>query len=255
MAFQKGSGYWRKPVFAWIFLPLLAAFILPETSDGTKHPWHTLSLSHHWPWTVCLLWNHTCKVLPNYWTVHGLWPKHNMMCNRSWHFDVRNVKDILSELEHWWPDVIHPNTTMLWKHEWMKHGTCAATLESLDTQDKYFSKALELYHQLDLNSVLQKSGILPSTNYYMVEDIEKALVSVYGVTPKIQCLRLTQAAAVQTLGQIELCFNKEFQLQNCIEAAPNMLVSKNDRQHSTSADFSECDPNLKISYPPIDHLY
>lgn len=37
------------------------------------------------------------------------------------------------------------------KYEWHKHGTCAAKAESLNSQHKYFSKALELYHKLDLD--------------------------------------------------------------------------------------------------------
>ncbi|XP_067845481.1 ribonuclease T2 [Heptranchias perlo] len=257
MVFQKGSGNQREPVLGWIFLPLLVAFILPETSHSTNHPWNMLILSHLWPQTVCLMTSDTCKVPPNvnYWTIHGLWPKSNEMCNNSWHFNINNVADILSELKRWWPDVIHPNSTNLWKHEWQKHGTCAASLESLDSQEKYFSKALQLYQKLDLNSALKKFNISPSSKYYMMEDIEKALVSVYGVIPKIQCMLSTQGVSVQTLGQIELCFSKDFQLLNCMEAAPNMLDSKNDRQHNTYSGFSVCDRNLQVYYPPIEHLY
>lgn len=37
------------------------------------------------------------------------------------------------------------------KYEWHKHGTCAARAESLNSQHKYFGKALELYHKMDLD--------------------------------------------------------------------------------------------------------
>lgn len=37
------------------------------------------------------------------------------------------------------------------KYEWKKHGTCAAKAISLNSQHKYFSKALDLYHTLDLD--------------------------------------------------------------------------------------------------------
>lgn len=37
------------------------------------------------------------------------------------------------------------------KHEWEKHGTCAAQLPILNSQRKYFGTSLALYHQLDLN--------------------------------------------------------------------------------------------------------
>lgn len=37
------------------------------------------------------------------------------------------------------------------KHEWEKHGTCAAQLDALDSQRKYFGKGLDLYKALALN--------------------------------------------------------------------------------------------------------
>ncbi|XP_069788427.1 ribonuclease T2-like isoform X2 [Narcine bancroftii] len=257
MAFRRNSRNPGDTIFAWIFLPLLLVLALPESSDCSKHEWHSLILSQQWPQTVCLMANETCKVpLPiDYWTIHGLWPKKNLMCNKTWHFDIKNVEDILNDLEHWWPDLIHLNSTRLWKHEWQKHGTCAATLESLNSQKKYFSKALELFKNINLNSVLEKFNILPSTKYYKVEDIENALVSVYRVTPKIQCLFPTQGVSEQTLGQIELCFTKQFQLLNCREAPPNIIVSKDDRQRNTYPVLSVCDRNKPVSYPPIQHLY
>ncbi|XP_038661730.1 ribonuclease T2 [Scyliorhinus canicula] len=256
MACQKGKGIQRKWMFAWIFPSLLVVFILPEVWDcNAIHPWHSIILSHHWPETVCLMVKTTCKIPPNvdYWTVHGLWPKKNQMCNNSWPFKIKNVEDILSELEQWWPDVLHPNSTQLWKHEWQKHGTCAATLESLDTQEKYFSKALELYQKIDLTSVLKKFDILPSSNYYNLDNIENAILKTYGVIPKIQCLPPTGESSMQILGQIELCFTKEFQLLNC--TAPSMLAFENGRHHAAYLGFSECEPGQQIYYPPIQHVH
>lgn len=37
------------------------------------------------------------------------------------------------------------------KHEWEKHGTCAAQLEALNSQKKYFGKSLDLSKELALN--------------------------------------------------------------------------------------------------------
>uniref|UniRef100_A0A8D0G708 Uncharacterized protein n=1 Tax=Sphenodon punctatus TaxID=8508 RepID=A0A8D0G708_SPHPU len=82
------------------------------------------------------------------------------------------------------------------KHEWEKHGTCAATVEPLNSQKKYFGKTLELYEKLDLNSS------------------HLSLTSVYGVTPKIQCLSPEEGEEVQTIGQIEFCLTKELTLRN-----------------------------------------
>ncbi|XP_048391751.1 ribonuclease T2 isoform X1 [Stegostoma tigrinum] len=251
MAYRKNRENQRKCTFVWL---LIIAMVLVETSDCKNHSWNILILSQHWPQTVCLMVSETCKVPQNidYWTVHGLWPKRDEMCNNSWHFEIQNVMDILSELKLWWPDVLHPNSTQLWKHEWQKHGTCAATLQSLDTQNKYFSKALDLYHKINLNSVLKKLDILPSSKYYTLEMIENALVSVYGVTPKIQCLK---GSSAQILGQIELCFTKEFEPLNCTHDVSGTNVTKDNKQSATSLNFSECELDQQIYYPPIEHLY
>lgn len=42
------------------------------------------------------------------------------------------------------------------KHEWEKHGTCAATLEVLNSQKKYFGKTLELYQHVNLNGYVSE---------------------------------------------------------------------------------------------------
>lgn len=141
-------------------------------------------------------------------------------CNRSWPFNLEEIKDLLPEMRAYWPDVIHsfPNRSRFWKHEWEKHGTCAAQVDALNSQKKYFGRSLELYRELDLNSVLLKLGIKPSINYYQVADFKDALARVYGVIPKIQCLPPSQDEEVQTIGQIELCLTKQDQqLQNCTE--------------------------------------
>ncbi|XP_021793747.1 ribonuclease T2 isoform X3 [Papio anubis] len=147
-----------------------------------NHEWKKLIMVQHWPETVC--------------------------------------EDLLPEMKAYWPDVIHsfPNRSRFWKHEWEKHGTCAAQVDALNSQKKYFGRSLELYRELDLNSVLLKLGIKPSINYYQVADFKDALARVYGVIPKIQCLPPSQDEEVQTVGQIELCLTKQDQqLQNCTE--------------------------------------
>ncbi|ELW63309.1 Ribonuclease T2 [Tupaia chinensis] len=129
-------------------------------------------------------------------------------------------QDLLPEMKAYWPDIIHssPNRSRFWRHEWEKHGTCAAQVDALNSQRKYFGKSLALYKQLDLNSKLLKFGLKPSINYYHILDFKDALTRVYGVIPKIQCLPPEQGEDVQTIGQIELCLTKEDQrLRNCTE--------------------------------------
>ncbi|KAM8788040.1 ribonuclease T2 [Rhynchonycteris naso] len=184
-----------------------------------NHEWKKLIMVHHWPATVCKEVQNDCRDPPDYWTIHGLWADRAEQCNRSWHFNLEEIKDLLQDMKIYWPDVIHSaaNRSSFWKHEWEKHGTCVAQLDTLNSQKKYFGEGLDLYRGLALNSVLQKLGIVPSGNYYQIADIKDALASLYGVTPKIQCLPPEQGEEVQILGQIELCFTKDLQLRNCTE--------------------------------------
>lgn len=43
------------------------------------------------------------------------------------------------------------------KHEWDKHGTCAAQVDALNSEKKYFGKSLDLYRQIDLNRCVDLS--------------------------------------------------------------------------------------------------
>ncbi|XP_021793746.1 ribonuclease T2 isoform X2 [Papio anubis] len=147
-----------------------------------NHEWKKLIMVQHWPETVCEKIQNDCRDPPDYWTIHGLWPDKSEGCNRSWPFNLEEIKDLLPEMKAYWPDVIH----------------------SFPNRSRF--------------CVLLKLGIKPSINYYQVADFKDALARVYGVIPKIQCLPPSQDEEVQTVGQIELCLTKQDQqLQNCTE--------------------------------------
>ncbi|XP_029449863.1 ribonuclease T2 isoform X2 [Rhinatrema bivittatum] len=224
----------------------------------SKYLWSKLILTQHWPVTVCKMSNNHCKDPPKFWTLHGLWPGKAEMCNKSWPFNISEVQDLLPELEHWWPDVLHPNGSKFWRHEWLKHGTCAAELECLNSQHKYFSKSLEMYKKVDLNSVLVKFGILPSASYYQMKDIKAAIINIFGVTPKIQCLPPNQGESAQTLGQIEICFTQEFIPRNCSEGEDESRLLLKDAPVSWELqhpDLSVCDNDLPTYYPPVETIW
>ncbi|NXK47858.1 RNT2B Ribonuclease, partial [Chauna torquata] len=134
------------------------------------------------------------------------------------------------------------------KHEWEKHGTCAATLQVLNSQKKYFGKTLELYQHVDLNGCLLKAGIKPSSTYYQMTAIKEVLTNFYGVTPKIQCLPPEEGEKAQTIGQIELCFTKELQLRNCTEPKGESNRMQTDLQLGTE-ELSVCSDTLPVYYP------
>ncbi|XP_038382462.1 ribonuclease T2 isoform X2 [Canis lupus baileyi] len=210
---------------------LCLALCCPGGARGSRgsdnHEWKKLIMVHHWPVTVCKEVENDCRDPPDYWTIHGLWPDKAEECNGSWHFHLEEIKDLMPEMKMYWPDVIHPlNHSHFWKHEWEKHGTCAAQLDALNSQKKYFGGSLDLYRDLDLNSMLQKLGIKPSINYYQVSDIKDALAGIYGVIPKIQCLPPQQEGVCWKVEHKESQLMRPDCLQPGPQAGRNILDDK-----------------------------
>lgn len=219
-------------------------------STAFAHPrgdWTKLIITRHWPQTFCSV--EQCTTNLSYWTLHGLWPNTGMRCNTSWHFNVSLIEDLIPEMEKYWPDLLAPTSPKFWQYEWTKHGTCAAKADSLNSQHKYFSKALELNLKYDLNSVLKNNNIVPSEEYYTLDQVETAITGFFGVKSKIQCVH---SGKVQTLGQIELCVDRDFQLIDCEKSSkeiwsndiPPVLVS-------SQSDLSVCDHSVPVYYPPV----
>uniref|UniRef100_A0ACB8GCE5 Uncharacterized protein n=1 Tax=Sphaerodactylus townsendi TaxID=933632 RepID=A0ACB8GCE5_9SAUR len=106
---------------------------------------------------------------------------------------------------------------------------------------------LLLSNWFDINSYLLKLGIKPGSTYYQLGAVKEALISVYNVTPKIQCLSPEQDEEVQTIGQIKFCFTKDFTLRNCTESNVDSY-SAHENMLSRTEDLSICNDTL-INYP------
>ncbi|XP_078503966.1 ribonuclease T2-like [Lissotriton helveticus] len=187
------------------------------TKDSRTQEWKKLVLTHHWPVSVCKMDDVACKSPPNYWTIHGLWPDKSEMCNKSWHFNRSEIEDLLPDMNTFWPDVLHPNQSQL----------CC----------------------------LEKSGIVPSTKYYRVDDIRNAVYQVYGVMPKIQCFPLKEQEDVQVLTQIEICFTKELQPRNCSEHGEEAMRGRAVSWNSVKEELCVCNETRPTFYPPMGQLW
>ncbi|XP_074920208.1 ribonuclease T2 isoform X2 [Chelonoidis abingdonii] len=186
-------------------------------SEQHPHTWKKLFLVHHWPVTVCKMSENDCNDPPQYWTIHGLWPDKVDECNRTWHFNVTEIQDLLPDMRHYWPDVLHSS------------------------------------HNRTQFCCLLKVGIKPSSTYYQMRAIKEALTSVYGVTPKVQCLPPEEGEEVQTIGQIEFCFTKELELRNCTNSEAESYVMPNN-WHFGSEELSVCNDTLTY-YPAQVQFY
>ncbi|KAK0144284.1 Ribonuclease T2 [Merluccius polli] len=167
-----------------------------------------------------------------------------VLCDVNLFVFIFHLQDLMPDMEKSWPDLIKPNTTGFWKYEWSKHGTCAAQEEIMNSQHKYFSKGLELYHKVDLDSVLKKLNITPSAQYYNFAAIESAIENFYGVKPKIQCAHPTKEKDSQTLAQIEICFNHDMTFLNCEKESVGKGVAR-------PSALGVCDHNIPVYYPPL----
>ncbi|KAM9765479.1 ribonuclease T2 [Menidia menidia] len=234
-----------------LLLACLAAALSSAVVLSAPHMWSKLILTHHWPNTFCSM--EKCHLNISYWAVHGLWPDKGIDCNSSWHFNSSQIEDLLPDMKKSWPDLLDPSSSSFWKYEWHKHGTCAAKAASLNSQYKYFSKALELYHKVDLNSILKKYDIVPSEKYYTFSQIEGVIENVYGIKPKIQCAHPSKNADAQILGQIEICFDADFALLDCEKRVTVETFSKggfgDQRDVAKGSGFIVCDHNIPIYYP------
>jgi ribonuclease T2 len=108
-------------------------------------------------------------------------------CNSSLHFNRTQLDPIVQKLEQYWTDIHNGSMYGLWKHEWKRHGTCAATLPTLDTESKYFDQGLKWINQYDMSNILSKSAIQPN-NRFTAEQVWNAVQKSLGKNPAVQCI-------------------------------------------------------------------
>lgn len=81
-----------------------------------------------------------------------------------------------------------------WKHEWQKHGTCAMSLENLNTELKYFAQGLRWLQLYSMSNILSKAGIVPSTN------------KTYSATEVINTCEKKYNISVPKMAKSHICF-------------------------------------------------
>lgn len=120
-------------------------------------------------------------------------------CNKSIIFDPDSIESIEKKLNEYWTDLeVSPQITTevnsslnkkksLWYHEWIKHGSCAVALPSLNSEFKYFNQGIEWSEKYNMKNILEESGIKLNSSLY-VNDYWKAVKSVLKTNAHIQCV-------------------------------------------------------------------
>lgn len=216
-----------------------------------------LIFTQRWPITACYEWrekssDHICG-LPspkNIWTIHGIWPtKLNTIgpsfCNKTAVFNVTELDPIEKQLEQFWINVEKNKPyDSLWRHEWLKHGTCAAAvLDQLNTENKYFGQGLSWLQQHSMADVLGEGGVVPGNNYTVVE-IHQVLMDRLQKNAAIECFHDPETK-LQFLNEIRVCFNKNLELENC----DGILFEDVFIDQPQGKVITNCNLNKPIFYP------
>ncbi|XP_011340907.1 ribonuclease Oy isoform X2 [Ooceraea biroi] len=190
----------------------------------TSNEFDVLMFTQRWPPTACFVWkenseSRSCS-LPKReeWTIHGIWPtKYHTIgpeyCN-DLPFNPNMLAPLESELKENWIDIQNGSRPYtFWKHEWDKHGTCAITVQALNSEYNYFLAALNLLDTYNMIDVLAKASILPGQRY-MVQDILAGIEKVLGKRSQVMCAK-NEKTGESYMVEIRTCFDKTLQLVDC----------------------------------------
>ncbi|XP_051168057.1 ribonuclease Oy-like [Leptopilina boulardi] len=219
----------------YIFLGILVQLSIAALSD-----FDLLVFAQQWPKSTCIKSRKPPSqcILPRNddWTIHGIWPTKSGQrgpesCRADLPFRAQEVQSIRSRLLIQWLNVLNNNPVRFWKHEWEKHGTCSVDLADLNTQLKYFSKALEWNNRYKIGSILGIDRITPGKNY-AIKDILTALNQGLRESSQVTCIK--DAANKQYLHEVRICIDKNLKLISC-------------RGHL--AFETNCDSRTNVEYP------
>lgn len=190
-------------------------------------------------------------LLANLFQFVGIWPtKYHIIgpvfCNESWVFDMDKIGPIEDEMKEKWIN-IEKNTPLdgLWKHEWEKHGTCAASqLKQVDNELKYFQQGLDFLDRFSITTLLSQTYIKPGIDLaYPLEEIHSALMRSIENTFAIVC-KTDKKTKRQYLFEIRICFDKELNLHSC----DGIVMNELDPNPSDNI-ITNCKKDMDIVYP------
>jgi len=200
----------------------IVCVLVVESRHHPIPPWDHLVFTQEWPPSACIAaeGHHHCVVPKDVqtWTIHGLWPslgdtRGPGYCNNSWHFRESEIKTLEPKMNLFWPNLFVDTPLVdLWKHEWTKHGTCAAAEPALRGEANYFNKTLLLRQKYAMEELLDVSSIKPNEKLgYKAANVIDALQTVLRKNVTVQCIhskKYNTDSSIQLLSQIEICLDR-----------------------------------------------
>lgn len=228
--------------------------------EENRHDWDVLIFTQQWPLTTCHQWqeinkNRICN-LPkddSLWTIHGIWPTKlgtlgPFFCDKNGKFNLNEIADIEDNLNEYWPTIEVESdiklTNWLWEHEWLKHGTCAITLEQLNNENKYFKQALNWRQKYAISTMLDNESIHPNSNNTIFA-MFSALYRSLGAIPSIHCY-IDKMNNISFIEEIRICFNKNLTLIDCDGVKYDHPM---DMNNYNNVIITNCPANTPIYYP------
>ncbi|KPP65659.1 hypothetical protein Z043_115912 [Scleropages formosus] len=100
------------------------------------------------------------------------------------------IPELEPELSQFWPTLINRPNFTFWRNEWIKHGSCAACKEGMNSPTRYFQVSLKLRRHFNIDKILNTAGIVPSCNNpYKISDLHEVLDRILGDKYEIQCVK------------------------------------------------------------------
>ncbi|GMY21816.1 ribonuclease S-7-like [Fagus crenata] len=209
----------------------------PAPSNPQKN-YDYFSLVLQWPKSFCNTGAVTCtSPIPNYFTVHGLWPQ---LYNGQWtncnsdtklNHDQRTKLNLMDFMKKYWPNLKSPGDNYrLWEHEYQKHGSCFSPFQEQPLL--YFQKTVTMALQIRsvTNILYHSGGIWPSNReWYKLKAIEDAIFRHFNFIPRLRCNYAGGSGFVQ-LYEIEFCFERNGSLRDCNKAGDFTFSKCGNRQ-------------------------
>jgi ribonuclease T2 len=176
-----------------------------------------------------------------------MWPERN---DNSWpqfcsgnSYSAGAISSIRGEMDTYWPNLqSHGTSDSFWKHEWEKHGTCAAdgSMPGISDELSFFQYALDIHSSMPYAKTLAAYGVVPSNSQtYTLSQINQALTQTFNFTVIPSCMK---SNGQYNLMRLYSCISKQGQLINC---PPQVITGLNQR--------ADCGNGQSIGMPPIQH--
>lgn len=223
---------------------MLAGIRFQDFVEAEKFDFFTFSLQ--WPVTFCRVNKARCKMssMPNFWTIHGLWPSNFTGANPrkcSDFFDVSHIpKDVITEMNEKWPNLIknEPNEKF-WSTQWKVHGSCAKSVQGVQNISQYFTKAVKLAEMYNIKEILRSRNVTEGKNY-TISSIQDAMKRN---TTRLSIITWSKSKCARNwLFEIRICFDKQFGVINCPNVTKSTLILKYPNKDLQSPQALRCDP-------------